>query len=173
MDGKKIMENKFVMNEYLEVHVNKELLQLCSDCYPTLGWKIFNTSTGINSVTLKLRRNRKIKNRAELCDFQRRCEDAFIAIEKLENSKMMKPMAISLGVGILGTVFMAGSVFAYLEFKIQLSTILAITAIIGWWLPYLLYKKYLKESTEKIRPMIDKNYDQIYEVCEKASKLLD
>lgn len=173
MSETKMKEDKFVMNEYIEVNVKQDLVQLCSDCYHALGWTIMNTSTGFDSITLKLQRDRKIKNRVALCDLQRKCEDAFIAIEKLESSKTTKSMAMSLGVGIIGTVFMTGSVFAYLASMIPVCVILAIPAFIGWGLPYFLYNKIIKESTEKAKPMIDKNYDLIYEACEKANQLLD
>ena len=172
MSETKMNENKFVMNEYMEVSVKQDLVQLCSDCYHALGWTIMNTSTGIDSVKLKLQRDRKIKNRVALCDLQRKCEDTFSAIEKLENSKTTKAMAVSLGVGILGTVFMAGSVFVYLASMIPVCVILAIPGFIGWGLPYFLYKKFIKESTEKVSPLIDRNYDVIYEACEKASQML-
>jgi len=172
MSETKTNENKSVMNEYLEVSVKRDLVQLCSDCYHALGWTIINASTGIDSVKLKLQRNRKIKNRVALCDLQRKCEDAFSAIEKLESSKTTKAMAVSLGAGIVGTVFMAGSVFAYLAAMIPLCVILAIPGFIGWGLPYYLYKKNIKKSTDKANPMIESNYDAIYEACEKASQLL-
>jgi hypothetical protein len=172
MSETKMNENRFVMNEYLEVNVKQDLVQLCSDCYHTLGWTIMNASTGIESVKLKLQRDRKIKNRAALCDLQRKCEDAFSSIEKLESSKATKAMVVSMGVGIAGTVFIAGSVFAYLASMIPVCVILAIPGFIGCGLPYFLYEKYIKESTEKVSPLIDRNYDVIYEACEKASKLL-
>jgi len=165
-------ENKFIINEYLEVNVNQDLVQLCSDCYHALGWIILNSSTGIGSVTLKLQRDRKIKNRAALCELQRKCESAFIAIEKLEKYKTAKAMGVSIGVGLLGTAFIAGSVFAFNASIIPLCVILAIPGFIGWGLAYFLYNKFLKESTEKVNLIIEKNYDVIYEVCEKASQLL-
>jgi len=172
MSETKMDEKKFGMNEYLEVNLKQDLVPLCSDCYHTLGWTITNTSAGIgDSVILKLQRDRKIKNRTALCDLQRKCEDAFSAIEKLENSKTTKPTAVSLGIGIAGTVFMAGSVFAYLASMIPLCVILAIPGFIGWGSPYFFYKKFLKESTEKANPMIEGNYDVIYEACEKAEQL--
>lgn len=173
MNEEKMNENKFVMNEYLDVNVKQDLVQLCSDCYHALGWTIINTSTGIDSVTLKMQRDRKIKNRVALCDLQRKCEEAFTAIEKLESSKTTKAMSVSLGVGIVGTVFMAGSVFAYLAAMLPLSILLAIPGFIGWGFPYFLYKKYRKESADKIKPVIDRNYDIIYEACEKANQLLN
>ncbi len=164
--------NKLVMNEYLEVSVKSNLVQLCSDCYHTLGWTIINSSSGIDSVKLKLKRDRKIKNRVALCDLQRTCEDAFINIEKLERSKNTKAMALSLGAGIVGTVFLSGATFAYLAAMVPLCVGLAIPGFIGWGLPCFLYKKNVKKSTEQVNPMIESNYDAIYEACEKASQLL-
>lgn len=165
-------ENRFIMNEFLEVNVKRDLVQLCNDCYSALGWTILNTHTGIYSITLKLVRDRKIKNRVALCDLQRKCEDAFIAIEKFEKSKEMKVMGISIGTGLLGTAFMAGSVFAILASIIPLGVALAIPGFIGWGLGYFLYKKILRETTDKVNPIIDRNYDVIYEASEKAYQLL-
>jgi len=167
------VSSKFIMNEYIDVNVKQKLVQLCSDCYKELGWTIINTSSSMDSITMKMQRDRKIKNRAALCDLQRKCEGAFTAIEKLETTKTLKAMAISLGIGIVGTSFMAGSVFAYLASMIPLCIILAIPAFIGWALPYFFYKKIFIETSAKVNIMIDHNYDVIYESCEKARYLLD
>ena len=166
-------EKNFTMNEYLDVNVSQDLLPICSDCYRALGWTIVNTSNGIGTVTMKLQRDRKINNRTALCDLQRKCEEAFKSIERLEKSKTKNAMAASIGIGIIGTAFMTGSVFAYLASMIPLCVILAIPGFIGWTLPYFLYKKIEKQSINKAAPIIDQNYDVIYEACEKASKLLD
>jgi hypothetical protein len=166
-------EKNFIMNEYLDVNVNQDLLPLCSDCYRALGWTILNTKNGIGTVTMKLQRDRKIKNRTALCDLQRKCEEAFKSIECLEKSKTKNAMAASLGIGLTGTTFMAGSTFAYLASMIPLCVILAIPGFIGWMLPYFLYKKIEKQSINKTAPIIDQNYDVIYESCEKASNLLN
>lgn len=39
-------------------------------------------------------------------------------------------------------------------------------------LPYFLYKKIVRNQTEKLTPMIEAKYDEIYEICEKGNKLL-
>lgn len=165
-------EDKFTMNEYLEVNINKDLAMFCSDCYSALGWTVINTNTGIKSITLKLQRKRKFENRTVLCDLQRKCEDAFNNIEKLEKSKEIKPIALSLGIGILGTAFIAGATFAYLAYMIVLCVILAIVGFTGWILPYFIYINILKKNIEKTKPLIDSNYDVIYEACDKARELL-
>jgi hypothetical protein len=92
-------DNKFIMNEYLEVNVKQDLVQLCSDCYHVFA---------ITAST---------------------------------------PM-------------------------ILLCIILAIPGFSLWGLAYFNYKKILTKSTQKVNPIIDKNYDVIYEACEKANQLL-
>lgn len=173
MENVQIKKENFKMNEYLEVNIKPYLVQLCSDCYNALGWSIFNTGSGIDSVTLKMKRDRKVKNRVALCDLQRKCENAFQTIEKLENAKTNRAVAISLGVGIVGTAFIVGSVFAYLAGMIFFCVILAILGLVGWILPYFLYQRWKKKSEERIKPLIDSNYDIIYEACEKAYNLLN
>jgi Flp pilus assembly protein TadB len=173
MNEAKMNDNKFVINEYIEVTIRRELAPLCSDCYHALGWTITDSRAGIDTVALKLQRDRKIKNRSALSELQRKCEVAFGSIEKLEKSKASKATVISLSVGMAGTAFLAGAVFAYLASSIILCIILALPGFVGWALPVLLYKKYLKESTDKINPMIEKYYDIIYEACDKASQMLE
>lgn len=165
-------ENKFTMNEYLEVEINQKQLEFCKDCYRALGWTIVNINSGIIKMTMKLRRDRKIKNREQLGVLQRNCEDALKSIEQLEESKTTKAMAVSLGIGIVGTVFMGCSVFAYLTGMFRLHVFLAIPGFIGWVLPYYLYKNMKKKSSAKAEPMIAHNYDLIYDACEKAVSLL-
>jgi len=167
------VSNKFMMNEYIDVNVNQKLVQLCCDCYKELGWTIINTSNSMDSIKMKMQRDRKIKNRAALCDLQRKCESAFTSIEKLERTKTLKAMAMSLGIGIVGTAFMAGSVFAYLAAMIPLCVLLAIPAFVGWALPYFIYKKIFIETSAKVSVMIDHNYDVIYDSCEKARHLIE
>ena len=50
--------------------------------------------------------------------------------------------------------------------------IFAIPGFLGWILPYFLYKKIVRNQTEKLTPMIEAKYDEIYEICEKGNKLL-
>lgn len=80
----------------------------------------------------------------------------------------------ALIVAIIGTAFMAGSTFAVTAQPpyIILSVILAVPGFIGWIIPYFLYRKLAGKQTEKIVPLIEQKYDEIYEICEKGNKLL-
>lgn len=56
--------------------------------------------------------------------------------------------------------------------QIALCIILAVPGFLGWGLPYFLYRMGVRKQTEKMTPLIEEKYDEIYEICEKGSKLL-
>jgi hypothetical protein len=55
---------------------------------------------------------------------------------------------------------------------IALCIILAVPAFAGWILPYFTYKIVARKRTEKVSPLIEEKHDEVYEICEKGSKLL-
>ena len=93
-------------------------------------------------------------------------------IFRYEKSKNARAITVSLGVGLIGTAFMAGATFAYLGGLIILCVILAIPGFIGWGLPYFLYNSSYAKKAEKVTPLIENKYDEIYQICEKANSLL-
>ena len=122
-----------------------------------------------------MRRNRKIRNKTELQRLQSHFEACVKDVKALEKLKESKATMISLVVGIVGTAFMAGSVFAITaeEPLVTLCIILAVPGFIGWIVPYFLYKRIREKQTQIINPLIEKKYDEIYEICEKGNKLLN
>ncbi len=127
---------------------------------------------GFNTVNLKFKRDRKTRNKAELTRLQRQFEAAVREIENLEKSKNLGASVFAYAFGIIGTAFMAGSVFSYNGGLIPLSIVLAIPGFAGWILPYFLYIKLTNKKTASVTPLIDRQYDLIYETCENASSLL-
>lgn len=168
-------ENNFIGYEYKEITVNRSMESVYTDGYSNFGWTLEDTSTllqGINSVTMKFKRDRKIRNKAELSRLQRQFDACVAEIESLERSKTLGASAAAYGIGIVGCAFLAGSVFAYTGGMLPLFIILAIPGLIGWILPYFCYCGIKKKKTDRVAPLIDKKYDEIYEVCEKANALL-
>lgn len=168
-------ENNFVGYEYKDVTINQDSESVYADGYTHFGWTLEGTSTpfqNMGSVTMKFKRDRKIRNKAELTRLQRQFEACVTEIETLERSKIMSASAVAYAIGIVGTAFMAGSVFAYLANMLPLSVILAIPGFAGWIIPYFCYCGIRKKKTDNVMPFIDKKYDEIYEVCEKANGLL-
>jgi len=109
----------------------------------------------------------------ELTRLQKNFEANINEIEKLEESKTSVATMYALIVGVLGTAFMAGSVFAVTSQPphIVLCILFAIPAFIGWILPYFIYKKRVGKQTEKLTPLIEEKYNEIYEICEKGNRL--
>lgn len=167
--------NDFVGYEYKDVAVRRDSEALYADSYSSFGWILEGTAMtlgGINSLIMKFKRDRKIRNKVELTRLQRQFEAQVAEIESLERSKELNASAAAYGAGLVGTALMTGSVFAYLAGMLPLCIILAIPAFAGWVLPYFLYGYIRKKKTEQIAPLIDGKYDEIYEVCEKANGLL-
>lgn len=70
------MENSgrnYIGYEYLEVAVAKTQAQIFSDGYLNFGWELVGQETTVanNQLNLKFRRDRKLKNKAELTRLQR------------------------------------------------------------------------------------------------------
>ena len=65
---------------------------------------------------------------------------------------------------------MAGATFAVTAQPphILLCIILAIPGFLGWILPYFLYKAGVRKQTEKMTPLIEEKYDEIYESARKG-----
>lgn len=74
----------------------------------------------------------------------------------------------------MGTAFMAGSVFAVTAQPphVLMCILLAIPGFLGWIFPYFIYKRIAARQTEKVIPLIEDKYDEIYEICQKGNKLL-
>ena len=84
------------------------------------------------------------------------------------------PAVYALIVALIGTAFMAGSTFAVTAQtpQILLCILLAVPGFIGWILPVFVYRRTVRKKTKELNPLIEEKYDEIYELCEKGSKLL-
>lgn len=167
-------ERNFVGYEYKEVTVKDKFSSMYADGYESFGWQLEGTDSAVpekKGVTLKLKRDRKIANKAELTRLQQQFEACMNEIITLENSKIIGAAAVAYIVGVIGTAFMAGSVFAYIGGLPVLSIILVVPGLLGWIVPYLIYCKLHEKKTSQVEPLINQKYDEIYQVCEKASAL--
>ena len=167
--------DNFIGYEYKDVTVDQEKEGVYTDGYPNFGWTLEGRSTsllGLSTVNLRFKRDRKIRNKAELTRLQRQFEGNVNEIGKMEQSKATTAGIAALTIGFIGTAFMAGATFAFLADMIVLCIVLAIPAFIGWTLPYLSFVRLRNKRIETITPLIEQQYDAIYEVCEKAHGLL-
>ncbi len=168
-------ERDFIGYEYKDITVKHSMDSVYIDGYENFGWVLEGTALSvqkIGSVTLKFKRDRRLRNKAELTRLQRQFDSYMAEIEALELSKGIGASTAAYVIGVIGTAFMAGSVFAQLGGMLSLSVILAIPGFVGWIIPYFCYKNMRSKKTDEVTPIIDGKYDEIYDVCEKASGLL-
>lgn len=165
----------YVRYEYQEQTVNGHMLALYSDSYPSFGWEIEGKSrplAGVNRYTLMLKRNRHMANRTELTRLQRQLDSYVKDIENMENAKVLVAASIAYSVGLVGTAFMAGAVFAYIGGFRPLCILLAIPGSICWIVSYLCYMAVGKRKAVQTQPFIEQKYEDICGICERAHALL-
>ncbi len=173
--GEELQRNNFTGYEYRDVTVKKTMQHVYADSFANFGWiaeSISEVVGKMDSVVMKFKRDRKIRNKAELTRLQRQFEACIAEIISLEKSKTLKASVIAYVIGVVGTAFMAGSVFAVTAENIPLCVILAIPGCIGWVIPYLVFRSVSEKKIEAVNPLIDQKYDELYAVCEKANALL-
>lgn len=170
-------EKSFTGYEYREVTVRGELVSFYLDCYENFGWVLDENvpvKNGRDQCVVRLKRDRKIINKVELTRLQRHFEACAGEVAALEKSKTTAAIIWALGIGVTGTGFMAGSVFAVTAQPpvIWLCVILAIPGFLGWILPAFVYRWAAAAKSKKVAPFIEEKYDEIYEICKKGHSLL-
>lgn len=168
---------EFASFEYKEIQVPEDKASFYLDCYENFGWTVddkFPPQRTGEKIQIKMKRNRKIVNKVELTRLQRNFDASMDAIDTLETSKTKVATIFALVIGVIGTGFMAGSVFAVTAEPpiIWLCVLLAIPGVLGWILPYFVYQKTKKNKAQKVQPYIEEKYDEIYKICEKGHSLL-
>ena len=164
----------FVGYEYTTVDVKRDMENMVMDGYANFGWipEGREWPVGHQTTILRFKRNRKIRNKAELTRLQREFDKHVKVLEALEASKTTSAQIAAFTVGIIGTIALAGAMFAYLAELFPLMVVLAVPGFIGWISPYFIYKSRLRKKKEAVMPAIETQYDAIYETCEKANGLL-
>ena len=167
----------YVGYDYKAITVSSEKASMYLDAYENFGWmpdESIPARQFAGIVTFKLKRDRKIINKAELTRLQQHFEACMDEITTLENSKSRRAAIYSIIVGVIGTVFLAGSVFAVTAESpmIVLCVLLGVPGLIGWALPYRLYNLFVKKRAAEVAPLIEQKYDEIHEICEKGNALI-
>lgn len=87
--------------EYSTVRIECDVESLYRDAYRSFGWTLEDTKDGspeTGIVTIRMRRDPRMKNRSIIVELQRRCEDA---LEDISRMKRVTPVAKLLPVLML------------------------------------------------------------------------
>ena len=169
-------ERNYVGYDYTEVTVKCGNENIYLDNYPNFGWELDERCLSpmkFDAVVLKFKRGRKIQNKTELTRLQRQFESGIKEIKRLKRSTKIKSSVIAYVIGVIAGGFLAGAILCQLLAGILFLTILfGIIGAAGSLLSYAAFALIGKRLAAKVDPIIEHQYDEIYEVCEKASKLL-
>lgn len=180
----------FIIYEHLSIDVNPEQEQLYVDCYQSFGWEFVSSSGNtlnqdyyvndpnlnkINLVHIKFKRDKKIKNKAELLILQKKMESTLKKIDKLTKEPEMISTMYSMIIGIIGLVFFAFGILSYIASNpiYMLAILNGIIGIVGFIIAFLINGKIKKQKEEQNEVLIEEQYNLIYGYCEKANKLID
>ena len=150
----------YVGYEYKTLSTNEETISMMLDCYESFGFKIDERATrktASGNLTVTLKRNRNLINKAEITRLQRNFESYMHELEQLKKSKTSKACMSAIITGVVGTAFMALSVFAITATtpNIPLCVLFAVPGFVGWIVPYFLYKKMVAKKESILVPLID------------------
>ena len=162
----------FVPYEYTTNRVDRELEPVYRDSYRNFGWIVDDTLTILapdGSVTFTLKRDRRLRNRPMLQELQRRCDKALTAISAMERSKTTTATAAALALGVAGSVLLIGALLAG---SLVLSVPLLAVGLIAWVLGYFAHGLVRENRSDRLTPLIDDQYDVVYQTGEQASRLL-
>ena len=169
-------QNSFVGFEYLEVPAKRSMESLYADSYGNFGWEFEGAipqAEGSDSVLLKFKRDRKLRNKAELTRLQHQFEACAREIERLEHSRTTAASVAAFSLGLVGCAFLGGAVFAYLHGLFLPMVILAVPGFVGWILPYFCFQKLRMKREVQITPLIEQKNEEIYTLCEQGCRLLN
>lgn len=172
---------KFRTYDYTSVVVNKELESVYIDTYESFGWELTTSELSMQNtnmtknIKLSFKRDRKINKKSELNKLQKETEICFSNIKKFDKQKTSRATINALSIGLLAIIFIALSVFIitdYIRISRFFSGLFGTLGILLCIPPYFIYRQTVTNSTEKIGPLIDKEYDKISDICLKAHNLI-
>ena len=168
---------EYIGYDYKTATVDRGKASMYLDAYESFGWLPDDSIPSrqvIRMLTLKLKRNRKILNKAELTRLQQHFEACMDEIASLENSIMKMAAIYSMMVGFIGTVFVVGFLFAITNEppRILLCFIFTIPGFVGLVAPFYLFKLLVRKRTIAVEPLIEQKHDEIKKICEKGNILL-
>lgn len=175
----------FTAFEYASVRAPRDLESLYQDTYRGFGWIVESTELADpvrplpltpaiqpTTITLKLKRDRNIRSRQMVQSLQRKAEESLTTISRLEKSKTTRAIAVAVTLGIVGAGLLAGSIFLMNGGLLVLSILLGVVGLVGWVGGFLAYLGVKSRRAATVAPLIDREFDALYETTGQAARLL-
>lgn len=123
-------------------------------------------------IQLQMKRERNLENKMQLNRIQVEFETGAKEIDSLEESRTIVASVVSVSTGLLGAVFMAGSVFTYLEGMLAACAGLAVPGFAAWVAAVLLYYFLKNKRNQTVDRLIDEKQEALEQILKEAYELV-
>ena len=123
-------------------------------------------------IAQKYRRDREIRKNREVVRLEKECEQALAAIGSINQKNQAWSMGISLGVGILGAVFLGFAVYSFIFSHTARGILMALVGVAGMAIGFFANVKGGKNRAERLAARVQEQTDIAYRACEQAHALL-
>jgi hypothetical protein len=171
-------ENQYHNFEYKKLKIVEDDYSAYVDGYRNFGWirdeNVREVKEGIY-VTVALKRNRQISNKAELTRLQQNFEDYMKQIKRLYRFVRIPATVSSALTGIAGTALLIIAIWIFCDFHRWnvMNSIFAVMGIVLQTTALFVYKKVYVARYIKIGPFIEAKRNELYEICDKGRRLLE
>lgn len=162
----------FVAYEYTTIRAPRDLARLHEDTYRNFGWTVTDEHTVPGAVEFTLKRDRNIRTRSAVTELERKAQRSLTKIDRLNTSPRNFAMTSAMTIGLVGTAFLAGSVFTLLGGFIVASVALGVVGLLGWAGGAGAYIIVRNRRTAKLAAAIDAEYGTVNACAEQANRLL-
>lgn len=169
-----VSDADFVAYEYTTVRVTREMVPLYRYAYRAFGWTLadHDRTPPAQIVTLRLKRDRHLKNRPMIVELQRKGESALATITRLERSQTTAAAGAAFVVGIVAAALIAGSVVTLNHDSLGWSIPLGVLGLVGWAFGHFTYVRVRASRTARLAPLIERQLGIVREACDQAGHLI-
>ena len=200
-DTNQISNDRYVAYEYTDIYVKRDQATLYEDCYRNFGWNLTETidthyhpntsahdyrngnvnvpnvtvntnGTPPDTILMKFKRDSRVANKHEIDRLQQKCDIALSNLKRVEDRKEARSMGPALGIGIIGSIFLAFAIYNITLGNTVGAVILGILAFLGWGVGFFANSKIKEQNAVKMAPVVEQEFDVIHSTCEQAYNLL-
>lgn len=160
--------------ELIKLMIDREKLDIYIHFYQQFGWVIENhypQDKQSKLIQLTMKRDCHYAKNEQLNVLQYEGEQLIQNIENLENSKHIRPLSLSISLGLVGVILIVWSIRFFIQENRVLFIVFGLLGLIGCIFPLIGYEHILKKQIKKAKPVIELKNEHLLNIYRQARKL--